>query len=181
MILSVKVYVRRTVRFHTSKYLVPSRRRYCACAGSFIATHGVIRTPPFRVEVGRRLRWETVQSAFSRSMEKCLNRHLQICCSINYPGQRSKRFQIAALAIEFCRRRTTNVPQRETDLISCHTADRVQPARWDTCLPWKNLPRRLRSRVTKPQPARPRNQLSRSCVCCCGSARLRMPQRPNRQ
>src|SRR5436305_235166 len=61
MILSVKVYVRRAVRFHTSKYLVPSRCRYCACARFSIATHGVISTPSFRVEFGRRLRLETVQ------------------------------------------------------------------------------------------------------------------------
>jgi len=47
--------------FTTSRYRWPSRCRYGAGAGSFIATHGVISTPSFRVEFGRRLRLETVQ------------------------------------------------------------------------------------------------------------------------
>jgi hypothetical protein len=40
----------KAARFHTPKYYCPSHDRYRACVGFFIATRGVIRTPPFGLE-----------------------------------------------------------------------------------------------------------------------------------
>jgi hypothetical protein len=41
---------RKAIRFHTSSYRWQSRCSYCACAGFFIATSGVIRDPSFGVD-----------------------------------------------------------------------------------------------------------------------------------